>query len=222
MLRAPFGALFLWNIRKYSHLRLKRGECILLIGFVRHGETEWNAKGITQGQTDIPLNEAGLNQAKALAGRLSREAKLWDAVISSDLQRAHVTAQLLADGMNVPLLESDKRLRERYFGETEGTSEQERRARWGEQWRQIQSELGVESDASVRARGLEALREWQKHAPNRNLLIVSHGSFIAQMLIELCVQLEDQRLSNLSYSILELRSGNWHPLLHNCTRHLEE
>lgn len=192
----------------------------MLIGFVRHGMTDWNARGVTQGQTDIPLNEEGLKQAKALADRLSGEPKVWDAVIASDLQRAHVTAQLLADGLNIPLLESDTRLRERYFGEVEGTTEQERRDRWGEGWRANQAELGVETDQAVRKRGLEAVQHYQKRSPVQNLLIVSHGSFIAQMLLELCEQLEDQRLSNLSYSILELRSGIWHPVLHNCTKHL--
>lgn len=34
------------------------------ISFVRHGETEWNALGKIQGQTDIPLNERGVQQAK--------------------------------------------------------------------------------------------------------------------------------------------------------------
>lgn len=194
----------------------------MLIGLVRHGKTDWNAKGIIQGQTDIPLNEEGLKQAEALARRLANDGPLWDAVISSDLQRACVTAELLAEGMDVPLLQSDERLRERYFGVIEGTTEQERRARFGEDWRERQEELGIESDEAVRERGLDMLREWRERHPSRNLLIVSHGSFIAQMLHALCAGLKDERLSNLSYSILELRGGEWNPVLHNCTRHLNE
>ncbi len=94
----------------------------MLIGLVRHGKTDWNAEGKIQGQTDIPLNEEGKAQAIALANRLSGEERIWDAVVSSDLKRAFATAQIIAEKLGIPLLESDSRLRERYFGEVEGTN----------------------------------------------------------------------------------------------------
>lgn len=197
-----------------------KGVMGLLIGLVRHGKTDWNAKGIIQGQTDIPLNEEGISQANALAVRLSKEQRIWDAVISSDLQRARKTAAIIADRLNIPVLESDQRLRERFFGEIEGTTEQERLDRWGADWRQ--QGLGMESDAVLRARGAEAISDLMRQGERRNVLVVSHGSFIAQMLKELCADLEDSRLGNLSYSILERQGEAWKPLLHNCTRHLEE
>lgn len=156
-------------------LLYKGAEYGLLIGLVRHGKTDWNEQGKIQGQTDIPLNEVGIVQAKALAERLSREDQIWDAVISSDLQRAHATAQIIASKLNIPLLESEPRLRERYFGEVEGTKEQERHERWGTNWREIAE--GVESNDEVRARGLSAINEWKLKYPKRNLLVVSHGSF---------------------------------------------
>lgn len=190
----------------------------MLIGFVRHGKTDWNAQGKIQGQTDIPLNEEGINQAMALADRLTGEVRIWDAVVSSDLKRAYSTAQIIAEKIGIPLLEGDKRLRERYFGEVEGTKEQERYERWGKDWRNVAS--GVEKDADVKARGMQALLEWEQKYPERNLLVVSHGSFLAQLLSELCEGLEDQHLTNLSYSILEHRDGKWHPQLYNCTKHL--
>lgn len=192
----------------------------MLIGWVRHGKTDWNAEGKIQGQTDIPLNAEGIRQAAALADRLSCEKRIWDAVVSSDLQRAYTTAQIIAEKLNIPLLEGDKRLRERYFGEAEGTMEQERHARWGKDWRSAAK--GVEPDAEVRARGLSALNEWRQEHPDRNLLVVSHGSFIAQVLSELCEELEDQHLTNLSYSILELKNEKWYPRLYNCTIHLNK
>lgn len=49
-----------------------------------------------QGQQDPPLNAAGLAQAKALASSLCR-SKVWDALYSSDLQRAGQTAQAIAE-----------------------------------------------------------------------------------------------------------------------------
>ncbi|WP_206098783.1 histidine phosphatase family protein [Paenibacillus paeoniae] len=192
----------------------------MLIGFVRHGKTNWNAKGIIQGQTDIPLNEEGIAQANALAVRLSNEQRIWDAVISSDLQRARDTAAIIAERLGIPVLEPDIRFRERYFGEIEGTTEQERLERWGADWRE--QGLGMELDSEVRARGVEAVSDLMGREEGLHVLIVSHGSFIAQILKELCADLEDSRLGNLSYSILERQGDGWHPLLHNCTRHLEE
>ncbi|OMF33842.1 histidine phosphatase family protein [Paenibacillus sp. FSL H8-0548] len=190
----------------------------MLIGFVRHGKTDWNAEGKIQGQTDIPLNEEGIKQAIALANRLSNEAPIWDAVISSDLKRAHATALIIAEKLNITLLDGDSRLRERYFGEVEGTTEQERHERWGKEWKE--SAAGVEPSGDVRARGLNALQEWQHEYPSRNLLVVSHGSFLAQLLNEICMQLQDEHIANLSYTILELRDEKWHPQLYNCTKHL--
>lgn len=61
---------------------------------VRHGETEWNVKGLVQGHTDIPLTKKGKRQARQLAKKLSRIN--FNAVFSSDLLRAKQTAQLIA------------------------------------------------------------------------------------------------------------------------------
>ncbi|GKU79525.1 histidine phosphatase family protein [Paenibacillus sp. L3-i20] len=191
----------------------------MLIGIVRHGQTDWNAKGIIQGQTDIPLNEEGISQARALANRLSGEDAIWDAVISSDLMRAHETAKIIAEKLEIPLLAADIRLRERAFGEIEGTTESERLQRYGSDWRE--QSVGRESDEAVSIRGLEAIEDLMKNEAGRNILIVSHGSFIARMLQVMCADLQDTKLGNLSYSILEREDNSWLLRLHNCTKHLE-
>ncbi|ANY68887.1 phosphoglycerate kinase [Paenibacillus sp. BIHB 4019] len=192
----------------------------MIIGLVRHGNTDWNKLGKIQGQTDIPLNERGVAQAVALANRLSEDQKLWDAVISSDLQRARETARIVADKLGIPLLAPDERLRERFYGDIEGTTEQERIARWGEQWRQ--AEVGQESDETVRGRGRSFVEEWRRGNPEGRLLVVTHGSFLAQLLDELCSGLEKQFLDNMSYSILQFNENEWESLLYNCSRHLQQ
>lgn len=191
----------------------------MFIGLVRHGETDWNAGGILQGQTDIPLNANGLKQAAALAERLKGEEKIWDAVISSDLSRARTTAEIIAKRLDIPMLAPDIRLRERYFGEVEGTTEAQREEKWGSDWRNLN--LGAETDEEMRARGLEAISSLMEQERERNILVVSHGSFIAQLLQAMCSSIQNERLGNLSYSILSLNEDKWEPVLHNCTKHLD-
>lgn len=197
---------------------------MVLIGLIRHGQTEWNALGKIQGQTDIPLSEEGKRQAEALANRLVHENQKWDAVISSSLQRAHETGRIIAAKLELPLLAPDDRLNERYFGQVEGTTLEERLGRWGENWRQ--ADAGQESDAAVRKRGMAFIEEWRTARPDTRLLVVSHGSFLAQLLQEMCGQLDDGHLGNMSFSILaheeRTNGGAWKPLLHNCSLHLQQ
>ena len=84
---------------------------------IRHGETDWNAQLRIQGSRDMPLNDNGLVQAEALGRALSGQH--FDAVFSSDLQRARQTAQPLVAARSLPL-QLDSRLRERNFGCCEG------------------------------------------------------------------------------------------------------
>lgn len=190
------------------------------MGWVRHGRTSWNAEGKIQGQTDIPLNEEGRAQAYKLAERLAQDEQRWDAVISSDLGRASETGRVIAERLGIPLLHADERLRERGFGEIEGTTEAERLERWGAAWRTTYD--GQESDAEVTARGMAFISDMQTIHASRKLLVVTHGSFLSQMLHSLCENLDDSYIGNMSYSILELREGGWRSLLHNCSLHLQE
>ena len=60
---------------------------------MRHGETNGNLRGVIQGWTDEPLNDKGRKLAKITAQAL-RDIK-FDVVISSPLQRAYETAQII-------------------------------------------------------------------------------------------------------------------------------
>lgn len=85
------------------------------IYLVRHGETEWNKKGILQGWLDSPLTDIGVQQAELL-GRTLHTMNI-DVVYSSDLGRAIQTASILAP--TKPIVK-DARLREIYLGEWQG------------------------------------------------------------------------------------------------------
>ena len=60
----------------------------------RHGQTQWNVEGRFQGQSDIPLDEAGEAQAQRAARLLAGLRP--DLIVSSDLLRASATAAPLA------------------------------------------------------------------------------------------------------------------------------
>src|SRR5690625_705134 len=89
------------------------------IYLVRHGETDWNIKGIIQGQTNIPLNKTGEIQARECGEYFKN--KPVDAIISSPLMRAKKTTQLINQTLNLPIIYDD-RLKERYFGIAVGNS----------------------------------------------------------------------------------------------------
>lgn len=189
------------------------------LGLVRHGVTAWNKAGKIQGLTDIPLSAEGKLQAGRLAYRLTKEKWAWDGVVASDLQRARLTGQILADRLGIPLL-TDERLRERSFGAAEGTTEEERIARWGPEWRKNVPDQ--EKDVSVRKRGLEFVEDFSRRHAGESWLVVTHGSFLAQMLIAMETGLDDKHISNLSLTILDRENGRWTPILHNCTEHLND
>jgi probable phosphoglycerate mutase len=93
---------------------------------VRHGETDWNAQRRIQGQTDIPLNDTGRQQALAAAQGLADLP--FAAIYSSDLQRAHDTATAAAELLKLPV-QSEPGLRERHYGEFQGLTQDDIKAR---------------------------------------------------------------------------------------------
>ena len=87
---------------------------------IRHGETYWNEeRRIQGGDSDIELNNTGLNQAKKLAAFLKNEP--ITAILSSTLQRATATAEVIASHHQLSV-KVDQGLRELRVGELEGMS----------------------------------------------------------------------------------------------------
>lgn len=96
------------------------------ICLIRHGETDWNVEKRIQGHTDVPLNATG--RAQALAMAFNAAHRRFDAIYSSDLQRAVDTARALAqrEDQDVRLVPA---LRERHFGIFQGLTAAEGAAR---------------------------------------------------------------------------------------------
>ncbi|RKN81981.1 histidine phosphatase family protein [Paenibacillus ginsengarvi] len=188
------------------------------ITFVRHGITDFNREKRAQGHLSNPLNETGILQAKTVAKRLAGEN--WDVMFSSDLWRARQTADIIAEELGIPVSRFDVRLREIGRGQLEGTIEEERIARWGPNWREL--DLGEESHESVRERGKRFVGEVAAQYAGQNILVVSHGFLIGQTLKAIMQdETTGERLGNTSVTAV-VRSGNrWEYQLYNCMRHLD-
>ena len=95
--------------------------------FLRHGETDWNARNLSQGNVDVPLNEVGLAQARTAAEVLRTRG--IRSVVTSPLSRAYDTAAIVGERIGVPL-EVEEELREVAFGVQEGQP----MAEWFDDW----------------------------------------------------------------------------------------
>lgn len=85
--------------------------------FIRHGETDWNAQGLSQGRTDIPLNRVGEMQADRAAHAMRSSGV--KTIVASPLLRAKRTAEVVAAPLGLTVLLDDD-LAEVNFGEQEG------------------------------------------------------------------------------------------------------
>mgnify|MGYP001153685010 CR=1 FL=1 len=154
---------------------------------VRHGETEWNAKGKYLGLTDIPLNGNGERQAKALSSFLSKER--IDAIYSSALTRTIQTARIIAEphGLKVSKIPG---LNEIDFGEWDGLTYFEIKDKYSnlaDDWLNKTSEVQIpdgESWEDFKTRVLSGLRKILNENENKNILVVSHGGPIKAIISE--------------------------------------
>jgi broad specificity phosphatase PhoE len=192
----------------------------MMIGLIRHGQTDWNVLGRIQGQSDIPLNDDGRRQAELLSERLLNEPYVWDFLISSNLSRAEETGRIIASKLHIPMLKPDSRLNERSFGQVEGLTLTEREQKWGQDWHL--QELGQEKDLEIQSRGLTFMEDMWNTYPDKNILIITHGGFLAQLYRAMYKDRYSERIGNLSLTILEKKELEWVPLLYNCTQHLME
>ncbi|SIR85375.1 histidine phosphatase family protein [Micromonospora avicenniae] len=143
----------------------------------RHGNTDWNAANRVQGQTDVPLNDLGRDQARASAPLLA--ALRPDAIVASDLSRAADTAAALAAVTGLPVA-SDARLRERYFGRWQGLTLTEVAERFPDEyarWRAGDPDPGAEIETlhDLGKRVGAALTAAAAAAPGGTVVVATHG-----------------------------------------------
>ncbi|MEK6594030.1 MAG: histidine phosphatase family protein [Pseudomonadota bacterium] len=195
---------------------------------IRHGETVWNREHRMQGQQDSPLTEVGERQARQL-GRRFRDEK-FGALYSSDLGRAHRTAQSVADATGRSII-VDTRLRERHFGVFEGLTGDEIERNYPREFLCFRSRdpayavPGGESALQFRERCLACLNELAGRHAGERVVVVTHG-LVLDILYRAAnaLTLEQPRpvpLLNASLNIFGHDGKRWHCEAWGDVAHLE-
>ena len=141
--------------------------------FLRHGETDWNARGISQGNVDIPLNPTGLAQARSAAQKLRNRGIA--SIIASPLSRARATAELAGEALGLPVA-IDPDLREVAFGVQEGQA----MSGWFSDWVSgAFTPQGAETFAALRRRAVAAVNRATALPPA--VLIGAHGALFRSL-----------------------------------------
>ncbi len=149
---------------------------------IRHGETDWNKDNRFQGQSDIPLNAKGLEQALTLVPFMHQLQ--IDSVYSSSLSRAYKTAEIAVGDLKLSI-QKDDRLKETRLGQVEGLTTDEIISLIGEEaiikWRSYEERLldfrfpEGESKRQMMHRCRAALLDIAQNSSRHQIAIFAHG-----------------------------------------------
>lgn len=198
---------------------------------IRHGETDWNAEQRLQGWRDMPLNAVGKQQAQAIRRLLEAQQVAFDAVLSSDLQRAIQTAEIALEGHSSTPLIQDPQLRERNYGIYEGHP-----------WRQLlqlpdqpepeinlrDPNLDVPDGETLKVfhdRIVDAFLRIAQERPGQQLAVVAHGGVIDMVWRKTqnlgLTTMRPMRIMNASVNHFSIdKDQQWHEISWGQTQHL--
>ncbi|BAT71089.1 probable phosphoglycerate mutase [Thermosulfidibacter takaii ABI70S6] len=159
---------------------------MLVVKLIRHGESEFNKKGIIQGHTNSPLSPLGRVQAE-LTGMWLKEQSNIQKIYTSPLRRALETAQIINKHLQVPLIEIEE-FKEIKLGIWEGKSIEEVK-----QKDPTNLNLWFTEPAKARIEGAERLDAFQKRVTDAfykiveeeregEIAIVAHGGTISAII----------------------------------------
>ena len=186
---------------------------------VRHGETEWNSEGRWQGQSDICLNEKGIEQVNATARLLGDLIACRPTIYTSDLRRARQTAEILGKELQI-VPKENRTLRECDFGLWNGMTFDEIKTSCYEAFCQWVSTPGseverTESLDAVQKRAHKSFTEiTNAHDQNEVIIIVSHALWIKVLICKIIGSQPNNyykiMLDNGGFAITELHErGYW-------------
>ena len=196
---------------------------------VRHGITEYNSTRRVCGYSDIEMNTDGYRQVERLRDYLTGEK--IDAIYSSDLKRALVTAEVISSGYEGEIITCTE-LREMNYGQAEGLTFGEISSRYPEL-----ATLFVNFDLRLKfpdgenfygfvERTNKFLDRLNSHTPSETVLIVSHSGPLKVLVCSLLGISQDHwwqlRFDNASLSIVDTYPRGAIIMRSNDTSHLKE
>ena len=177
-----------------------------MIYFVRHGETEYNKQGRSQGQADIPLNRVGVSQANQTSESL--KSINIDIIYCSPLTRAKHTAEIINKYHNAKIV-FDERINHYDVGERQGKLF----ASWPEEIKQEYINNPEKHGAESYQHFYDRVVEFYKTIENdtRDILIVSHGGVYMNIYryingyTDLSKKIEHKPLENTQFAVLKTK-----------------
>ena len=161
----------------YSILHTNFWGFMTKVYLVRHGQTEWNKKLTFRGRRDIPLNERGRQEAKAIAEVL--KYKRIDAIYTSPLRRSIETAEPTARFFHLGVVPVEG-LIDISYGDWEGLTFNEVKKRYKDQYKKWEKRPekvrfpNGETLDEVRERSFCAFKDILNANPGKSILIIPH------------------------------------------------
>ena len=195
------------------------------IYLMRHGETDYNKKGLIQGSLDIPLNEYGIRLAELTRDGFRKEGLKFDKAYCSPLIRARQTADILLEGQDT-LISYDDRICEMNFGEGEGILLKDISIKpeyqnidylFHDPEKYVATEFGESYEALFqRVKDFLEQEIYPKENTYENVLVCCHGGIIRAFLaflkkLELS-QFWNNHQPNCSVNIIEIKDHSLHIL----------
>ena len=185
--------------------------------FIRHGQTTWNVEQKLPGQLPgVALNEKGREQAALLADALS--AIPISAIISSPLERAYETAQIIGQGRDLSI-QAEPDLMDTNVGRWAGEN-YEQLSKNDPEWKAYVQDPtvapeGIETFPQVQQRALAAVERWRtREDVGAYPAFVAHAD-VVKLIIAHYTGLEAKRagtlfIDNASVSLVEIDTENIH------------
>lgn len=197
------------------------------IYLVRHGQTDWNILGKTQGHGNSNLTDKGREQAIQLANSMNKYP--IDYIYSSELGRAIETAEIIGQQFNLDVI-STPALKEMGFGKWEGLLIKEIQEEYSDLYRTWRNEPhlakipGGETLQTIKERTEKFLKEINDKYDGKHIVLVTHSVTARVILLSLLNSpLENiYRISqsNTALNIIELRDYGPVVIKMNDTSHI--